>query len=80
MAFFFSKIRLFFFNFEKGRAGLPPLPPPPSNYASAIPKSIDLMQSTGPLFNNPLPHSTIKLWKIKTFKIGFRKLLILSKF
>ena len=42
-------------------------------------KSIDLMQNTSPLFNNPLLHPTIKLRRIMTFKTGFRKLSILSK-
>ena len=44
------------------------------------PKSIDPMQNTSPFFNNPLPHPTIKLWRIKTFKTGFKRLSILSKF
>ena len=38
------------------------------------------MQDTSPLFNNPLLHSTIELRRIKIFKMGFKKLSILSKF
>ena len=37
------------------------------------------MQYTSPLFNNPLPHLTMKFRRVKTFKTGFRKLSILSK-
>ena len=46
---------------------------------NTFPKSIDFMQNASPLFNNLLPHSTIKLRRIKIFKAGFKKLLILSK-
>ena len=38
------------------------------------------MGNTSPLFNKPLTHPTIQLWKIMTFKTGFKKLSILSKF
>ena len=41
------------------------------------PESIDFIQSTRPLFNNPLTHPTIKLRRIKIFET---KLSILSKF
>ena len=44
------------------------------------PKSIDLMQNTSPFFNKLLPRPTMKLWRIKISKSGFRKLSILSKF
>ena len=53
-------------------------PTPPSYNTS--PKSIDLIHNTSPIFNNPLPHPTIKIRRIKIFKTGFRKLSILSKF
>ena len=35
-------------------------------------KSIGLMQNTSPLLNKPLPHSTIKLPRIKIFISGFK--------
>ena len=39
-----------------------------------------MMDNTSSLFNNSLSNSTAKLWRIKIFKTGFRKLWILSKF
>ena len=42
--------------------------------------SIDLMQNRNPFFNNSLLRHSIKLWKIKIFRTGFRKLWIFSKF
>ena len=51
-----------------------PLPIPTLN---ASPKFIDLMENNSPIFNNPFPHCTIKIWRKKIFKTGFRKLLIL---
>ena len=49
-----------------------PLPPAPLNLQIWF-------KISAPLFNNTLPHPTIKLQRIKIFKTGFRKLLILSK-
>ena len=43
-------------------------------------KSKDLMQNTSPSLITYPPHPTIKLPRKQTFKTGFRKLSILSKF
>ena len=43
-------------------------------------KSIDLIQNTSPLFNNPLTYHTRNLQRIKIFKTGFIKLSILPEF
>ena len=49
-------------------------PTPPTINTS--PKSIDLMQNTSPVFNNPLLLPIITLRRIKTFKtIDFVKIL-----
>ena len=54
-------------------------PTPPTTLPPPV-KFIDLIKNTSHLFNNPLPHHAIKLHRMKIFKIGFRKLSILSKF
>ena len=52
----------------------------PPTIKKASPKSIDLMQNTKLLFNNPFHQPIIKLWRIKIFKTDFRNLTTWSKF
>ena len=52
-------------------------PTPPINTS---PKSLYLMEDTSPLCNNPLPHPTTELERIKIFKTNFRKPSTLLKF
>ena len=52
--------------------------PTPRNIKKTSTKSIDLMQNTSTLFNNPPPHPTTKLPIIQIFKTGFKKLSVIG--